>query len=90
MPILTNQIGVEGPIIKVGINVSSPRAQAMRAARLAVPPMIVIDALIDTGASCTVVDSGVIKKLGLVATGTVPILTPSTGVTPHSCNQYDI
>jgi hypothetical protein len=47
-------------------------------------------ALVDTGASCTCIVAGVLAPLGLVATGTVPISTPSTGTTPATCNQYDV
>jgi len=46
--------------------------------------------LIDTGASHTVIDTSVVSSLGLVQTGSTPVLTPSTGTTPHQCNTYDV
>jgi hypothetical protein len=46
-------------------------------------------ALIDTGASCTIVDPSVIAALNLQPTGIVSIITPSTGATPHQTSQYD-
>jgi len=36
------------------------------------------------------IDRSVVHLLGLQPTGVIPILTPSTGVTPHNCNQYDV
>ncbi len=50
----------------------------------------VVRALIDTGATGTVIDFAVIKALGIVPTGQVLIHTPSTGGTPHACGQYDV
>lgn len=51
---------------------------------------MILRALIDTGASCTCVDPAKIAPLGLTPTGNIPILTPSTGSTPHFANQYDV
>ena len=62
----------------------------MRNAGLDVPPPVLARALIDTGASCTCVDATVIKKLGLVPSGTASIYTPSTGGNVHTCNQFDV
>jgi predicted aspartyl protease len=47
-------------------------------------------ALVDTGASCTCVDLTVLQQLAIPTTGTTPLLTPSTGQTPHTVNQYDV
>lgn len=90
MPILTAQIGPDGPIVNIMIGISRPRMDAMKALGQNIPPPIEIRALIDTGASCTVIDNTIINNLGLVPTGTAPIHTPSTGTSPHICNQYDI
>jgi len=90
MPILTAQITVDGPLVRLGVLVSFPREEALKAANLPVPPPQVVSALIDTGASCTVVDSAVIKALGIVATGQILIHTPSTGSASHPCGQYDV
>jgi hypothetical protein len=47
--------------------------------------------LVDTGASITCLDPAILKALGVISTGTVPLHTPSTksGV-PHVANQFDI
>lgn len=89
MSLLTAQLDADGPTIRVLVGVSGPRMQALKAAAQPVPELIVVRALVDTGASCTAVDSGVIQRLGLVPTGTIGISTPSTGGTPHQCTQYD-
>jgi hypothetical protein len=72
------------------IGVSDGRAQALKAAGEAIPPVVPIRGLIDTGASCTCIDPSVLKGFNLVSTGPVPMRTPSTGVTPHPADQYDI
>jgi hypothetical protein len=62
----------------------------MQAAGISVPQPQVIQGLIDTGASCTCIDTSIIAKLGLQATGTTLIHTPSTGTTPHKVSQFDV
>jgi hypothetical protein len=54
------------------------------------PQMVVGTFLIDTGASGTCVDPGLVAPLGLMATGAIMIQTPSTAGQPHACHQYDI
>ncbi len=90
MPHLTLTISPEDPLIDLAVGVSKPRADALMANSLSVPPPMRIRALIDTGASCTCVDSDVLSQLALSPTGNVQIHTPSTSGSPHSCNQYDI
>jgi hypothetical protein len=90
MPILTLPLEPDGPIISVGFVVSAPRQMALERAKLPVPKPVIVRGLIDTGASCTCVDSTVIQRLQLVPSGTVPVHTPSTSGTPHICSQFDI
>ena len=90
MPSLNFQVGPSGPIIIAHIGVSIPRQQAMIAAGLTAPPVVQGQFLIDSGASSSCVDAGLIAKLGLTPTGSVAIHTPSTNGVTHSCNQYDI
>ena len=54
------------------------------------PHMVVLDCLIDTGASVSCMDSAAIGPLGLQPTGMTPISTPSTGTNPVQCAQYDV
>jgi hypothetical protein len=70
--------------------VSAARRAALLAASQTVPTNIPIRALIDTGASCTCLDPQVIQSLGVPATGSVLVNTPSTGSTPHATDQYDV
>ena len=72
------------------LTVSEARAAALTVAGQPIPPRVPILALIDTGASCTCVDPSVLTSLGLTATGSVSIKTPSTGVGTHSTLQYDV
>jgi hypothetical protein len=72
------------------IGVSMPRMQAIIAANGTVPTPITGTFLIDTGASGTCVDDTFIAQLGLQPTGTVPIMTPSTGAGLHHCDQFDV
>lgn len=90
MPSLNIQIGPSGPLVNAHIGISIPRQQALIAAGVPVPPTVQGQFLIDSGASSSCVDAGLISKLGLTPTGSVSIHTPSTNGVTHSCNQYDI
>lgn len=91
MPSINLQIQKSaGPLIQVFIGVSMPRADALKSAGLPVPATVSGTFLIDTGASCTCIDPTLINKLGIPASGSCPISTPSTQGTPHHCNLYDV
>lgn len=62
----------------------------MQAAGLVVPQFVTGNFLVDTGASCTCVDPQFVASLQLIATGNVPMQTPSTAGVPVYCNQYDV
>ena len=62
----------------------------MTAVGLAIPPAVALNLLIDTGASCVVLDQSSIASLNLVPSGVTSMHTPSTGTTPYTCNQYDV
>jgi hypothetical protein len=55
-----------------------------------IPQMQFIRALVDTGASFTSLDPGVLGALNLTPTGTIEIVTPSTGQGTHTADTYDI
>jgi len=84
------QVGPNGPVLRAYISVSKPRIQVLKAAGESIPQPVQIDALLDTGASCTCVDPSVFEKLKLTPTGSVSVNTPTTGTTPHLANQYDV
>ena len=91
MPHLSLPIGPGGPLFDCRVGVSVPRAEALKKVGQLVPAPVNARALIDTGASCTSIDPTVLKKLGVVSTGTTPVHTPSTkSGQPHVANQFDI
>lgn len=53
------------------------------------PTPIPVDALIDTGASNSSIQQGLLATLGLNPVGLVPIVTPTT-TTPHPAPQYAV
>jgi hypothetical protein len=75
--------------LRAYIAVSKARVQVLKAAGESIPPPVQIDALLDTGASCTCVDPTVLAKLKLTPTGSVSVNTPTTGATPQLADQYD-
>lgn len=83
-------IGPKGPILYVYIALSAPRLAALKTAGAPMPAPQLVEMLIDTGASHTNIDSTVVKALGLSPTGTIPMLTPSTGATPVVVPTYDV
>ena len=90
MPTLEFPIAPEGAIITVCIHISSQRLLCLQAAGQAIPNAFWGRGLIDTGASSSCIDSSIVHQLGLSPTGTALVHTPSTGTTPHSCNQDDV
>ena len=91
MPSVNLLISPRGPVIDVRIGISRPRQDALIQAGLAVPPSVDGRLLIDTGASMTCIDPGIIQQLQLSPSGVVPIHTPSTAAgQAHDCNQYDV
>ncbi len=72
------------------IGVSKARHGALTTAGQPIPSLVQIQALVDTGASCTCIDPSVLNSLGLTPTGIVTVNTPSTGTQPHTALQYDV
>ncbi len=90
MPILNYTLTPDGPIVLAQIGVSRPRAQALQIAKQAVPSPVQIQMLVDTGASSTCVEAGVLASLGLPPAGQILMHSASTGGTPVAANQFDI
>jgi hypothetical protein len=86
----SNSIDFNGPILNVLIFPSAPRRAALTNAGFPVSGPVGARLLIDTGASSTMVDEGILASLGLVPTGQTSLLTPSTGTTPVSAPTYDV
>lgn len=90
MPHLTLPLTAIGCGLDVQVGISEPRRLALQAAGRPIPPHARVEMIIDTGASCTVIEESVLQSLGLTPTGTTQILTPSTQGTPMSCPIYDV
>lgn len=90
MPHFTLTLDAAGPVVNAGVSVSAGRRQALVAANEPVPAMQAIRALIDTGASFTSIDPAVLVALSLTPTGTIDIVTPSTGQNTHTADTYDV
>lgn len=90
MPHFTLTIDAAGPVVNAGVSVSEGRKGALLAQNLLVPGMRIIRALVDTGASFTSIEPGVLAALNLTPTGTIDIVTPSTGSGVHTADTYDI
>ena len=69
MPSITVPLSARGPIIDLAVAISAPRRAAMAEAGLAIPTPVAVKGLVDTGASCTVIDPAVVQELGLTPTG---------------------
>jgi predicted aspartyl protease len=90
MPFVTLTTEPGGPIIDVTIGVSHPREMQLRAAQQAVPLPIKVRALIDTGASCSLITQTIVNKLRIPVRGTTPMHTPSTDGTAQDACVYDV
>lgn len=79
-----------GPVLTVFVGVSLARRDALMTAGREIPAGAPIRALVDSGASSSCVDPGILASLGLTPTGSVTVHTPSTGSAPHTAEQYDV
>jgi hypothetical protein len=91
VPHLTLPISSGGPLIDIFVGISAPRREALIAAGIAVSHPLAVRALIDTGASCSSIDSAILRQLGITPSGIVPVHTPSTTLSnPHLANEFDV
>lgn len=79
-----------GPIVTAVVAVSEARVKALAAANQTIPPPQTVQALLDTGASGTCIDPTVLQALSLQPTGSTQVLTPSSGPSGATKNQYDV
>lgn len=89
MPHFTRQFTNNAPLINAVLRVTQARADALTAAQQPIPQQQLVNALVDTGASCTCVDPAIIQALGLSPTGSTLMFTPSTGAQGHVTDQFD-
>jgi hypothetical protein len=79
MPILKGTLQIEGALVVIVLGWSVARARRLRAALRPVPPPVNAQAIIDSGAEVTCVDSSLIQVLGLPLVGTVLANLPAHG-----------
>lgn len=77
-----------GPIIDIGLAVSATLEDGLNSAGQPVPPPIALSAMIDTGASASVIQQGLAVDLGLQPIGVARISTPSS--TNVECYEYAV
>jgi hypothetical protein len=90
VPHFTLNLDPGGPIVNAFVQVSEGRRAALQKEGKVVPEGKAIRALIDTGASLTSIEPSVLQQLGLTPTGTIDIVTPSTGQDVHIAETYDV
>jgi predicted aspartyl protease len=90
VPHFTLTLEPNGPIVNAVVSVSEGRRLALIAEGQAIPGMRTIRALVDTGASFSSVEPQVLQALNLTPTGTIEIVTPSTGNQTHTTETYDV
>jgi hypothetical protein len=79
-----------GPVMTVFVMASAQRIAALQKANQPIPMPQSGRFLIDTGASGTVVDPGIIAPLGLTPNNFMPVATPTTGQNPQLRPVYDV
>jgi hypothetical protein len=90
MPTLSRPITAHGAVVDLLVAVTALQVHGLRRALKAIPQPVQIEAVIDTGSPLTCIDFQAIQSLGPVASGTVPVLTGSTGPVPITCEQCDL
>jgi len=90
MPSVTLGNTPKGPIIQVQLSPSFPLQEAMRQANQPIPPPVTANFIVDTGATGTMADTRLVMRLGLNPINTIYMHTPSTGITPVACFQFDM
>lgn len=90
MPHVTQTIQASGPILECRVGVSVDRAKALKSTSSPIPPTVLIQGLVDTGASASTIDPTVVEALGLTPTGQAMMITPTTGAVPQPCATFDI
>lgn len=76
--------------MKVGIGVSDSMRTALIGANKPLPQLQMVNALVDTGASGSVIDPALVVPLGIQPVSSQLVHTPSTGGVPVSQPVYDV
>ena len=87
---LTLQVGAAGALIDVDIGLSDAHRRAMQRLGMKAPPYVQATLLIDTGASSTLVDEGLMRTLQLQPTSATLMHSSSTKGVAQPCSVYDV
>jgi predicted aspartyl protease len=79
VPTLGGLIRWDGAVVGIEVGLSQKNAAQLRAALRPVPPALVKQALLDTGAESTALDHRVVQQLGLQAIQATPANAPAAG-----------
>ena len=90
MPSVRGLLDPRGPIIPAVAMAAKEYVDALKAAGRPYPGPQKLNALIDTGASCSVIDYEIVARLGLVYKDLRPIHTPSSGAEVENRPTYDV
>jgi predicted aspartyl protease len=88
--ILGQIVGGHGALFSVKLMASPQRVAKLKSLGMVFPVPVVGRALVDTGASHTCIDIGIINALGLSPTGSTPVHTPSTRGAAIVMDLYDV
>lgn len=89
MPLIRVPIGVDGPVIDLGIWLARALAHALVAQGKAVPPAQTIRALIDTGADRTAIHPNALAMIGSPPSGTTLVRRPGSTFSTRRVNLHD-
>jgi hypothetical protein len=87
---IEGRIEAQGPFLMATAMASHQHVSLLKQANRPAPPPITIRGLIDTGASCSAIDSTIVVGLGLIQTGRSLLHTPTTGSAYVERDQYDV
>lgn len=90
MPHLTIPISLDGPVIDISVWPSEHHRRTLKKLNKPIPQPINLRAIIDTGASCTVIEPQQLASLNLIPRGTTQFHTPSTGGVASTAPVYDV
>jgi predicted aspartyl protease len=91
MPSFTTQLPslqALGPLVDMRVWIGTPVEEVLKKAATKVPEPVTVKAMIDTGATGSVIQPSVAQQLGLQPVGVVAISTPSSENVP--CFQYTV
>ncbi len=91
MPSLTQtlpNLEADGPCLRVTVAITSAAEEAFSKEARPIPPPIAVVALIDTGATGTVIQQGLAQQLGLQPVGAAWIQTPASS--DVLCDKYAV